>query len=212
FLPVAISLMVTFESSIMMLGLPAEIYVYGAQWWISTIGYLCAKVLSMFIMVPLIHPLKITSAYEYLLLRFNSTGVRLLGTVLGMLSYTWYMGIVLFGPAIALEAVTGFPLWGSIFIVAFVAVIYTTIGGLKAVVWTDVFQALGTMDVGSPSKVWEIASKGGRVNFFNFDPDPRVRHTFWNLFFGSLMRGLAFCFSQATIQRIGATNSRREAT
>ena len=64
FLPVAISLMVSFESSIMMLGLPAEMYVYGVQWWFSCVGYLVAHFLSIFIMVPLLHPLKITSAYE----------------------------------------------------------------------------------------------------------------------------------------------------
>ncbi|KAK7477611.1 hypothetical protein BaRGS_00031159 [Batillaria attramentaria] len=223
FLPVAISLMVSFESSIMMLGMPAEAYVYGIQLWWSCMGYMVSQFLSVIIMVPLLHPLRITSAYEYLQYRFNSTGVRLLGTVLGMLTYVWYMGIVLFGPAIALEAVTGFPQWGSIFVVAFVAVIYTSIGGLKAVIWTDVFQAFvmyagmlavlikGTSDAGGPSKVWEIASKGGRLNFFNFDFDPRVRHTFWNLFFGSIIRGFGLAFNQSTVQRVSATKTQREA-
>ena len=64
FLPVAISLMVSFESSIMMLGLPAEMYVYGVQWWLSCLGYLVSQMLSIIIMVPLLHPLRITSAYE----------------------------------------------------------------------------------------------------------------------------------------------------
>ncbi|KAK7090456.1 hypothetical protein V1264_010250 [Littorina saxatilis] len=223
FLPVAISLMVSFESSIMMLGLPAEAYVYGIQWWISTVGFLVSQVASVFIVVPLLHPLKITSAYEYLQFRFNSRAVRLLGSFLGILTNIWYMGIVLFGPAIALEAVTGFSQWGSIFVVAFVAVVYTTIGGLKAVIWTDVFQAFvmyagmfailikGTIDVGSPAKVWEIAREGGRLNFFNFDIDPRTRHTFWNLFVGTIIRGFGLAFNQSTIQRISSTKSEKEA-
>ncbi|KAK7477614.1 hypothetical protein BaRGS_00031162 [Batillaria attramentaria] len=217
FIPVAISLMVSFESSIMMLGLPAEAYVYGIQWWWSCVGFLVAQLLSIIMLVPLIHPLQITSAYEYLQFRFNSTAVRLLGTALGMLTYVWYMGIVLFGPAIALEAVTGFPQWGSIFVIAFVAVIYTSIGGLKAVIWTDVFQAFvmyagmlavlikGTIDVGGPSKVWEVASAGG------FDPDPTVRHTFWALFFGSAIRGFGLAFNQSTVQRVSATKTQKEA-
>ncbi|PVD18323.1 hypothetical protein C0Q70_20872 [Pomacea canaliculata] len=188
FIPVAISLMVSFESSIMMLGLPAEMYVYGVQWWISCVGFMISQILSVIIMVPLLHPLKITSAYEYLHLRFNSTAVRLLGTFLGMLTYTWYMGIVLFGPAIALEAVTGFPQWSSIFVIALVAVIYTSIGGLKAVIWTDVFQCFvmyaGMISIlvkvyslssvrrvpltlEGPAKVWDIAREGGRLQFFN---------------------------------------------
>ncbi|KAK3095438.1 hypothetical protein FSP39_014685 [Pinctada imbricata] len=104
-LPVAISLMVSFESSIMMLGLPAEIYTYGIQWIMAIIGLFVADMASVKIMVPLIYPLKITSAYEYLELRFKSRAVRLLGTFLGIMHYVFYMGIVLFGPAIALEAV-----------------------------------------------------------------------------------------------------------
>ena len=64
FLPVAISLLVSFESSIMMLGVPAEIYVYGIQWWISVWGFLISQLISITIVVPLIHPLKLTSIYE----------------------------------------------------------------------------------------------------------------------------------------------------
>lgn len=216
-LPVAISLMVSFESSIMMLGTPAEVYVYGLQWLMGNLGFFIANILSIIIVVPLVHPLKITSAYEYLELRFDSHAVRILGTVLGILSYTAYMGIVLFGPAIALEAVTGFPQWGSIVSVAAASVIYTSIGGLKAVIWTDVFQCAvmfagffavlikGTMQIGGIGKTWEIAYEKGRVNLFNFDPDPTVRHTFWSLFIGSIIRGFGLVFNQSSIQRISST-------
>lgn len=63
-LPVAISLLVSFESSIMMLGTPAEIYRYGIQWIWANLGFFCANLLAIKVMVPLIHPLKITSANE----------------------------------------------------------------------------------------------------------------------------------------------------
>ncbi|XP_035825117.1 sodium-coupled monocarboxylate transporter 1 [Aplysia californica] len=219
FLPVAISLLVSFESSIMMLGLPAEGYVYGIQYVMGSAGFFISQLLSVFIMVPLLHPLRITSAYEYLEYRFNSRAVRLLGTFLGMLGYIWYMGIVLFGPAVALEAVTGFPLWSSIFVISLVSVIYTSIGGIKAVIWTDVFQSVvmfagmfsviikATIDVGGPAKVWKIAEAGGRLEFFNFDPDPTTRHTFWNLFVGSIIRGFGLVFNQSTVQRISSTKT-----
>ncbi|CAG5131129.1 unnamed protein product [Candidula unifasciata] len=223
FIPVAISLMVSFESSIMMLGLPAEAYVYGIQIIFSSCGFLISNLLSIHIVVPLLHPLKITSAYEYLELRFRSRSVRLVGTLMGMLTYIWYMGIVLFGPAVALEAVTDFPLWSSIFIIELVAVIYTAFGGLKAVIWTDVFQAFvmfagifailikGTIDAGGPTAVWDTAYKGGRLNFFNFDPDPRTRHTFWNLFLGAIVRGFGLGFNQSTVQRISSTKTINDA-
>ncbi|KAK7477609.1 hypothetical protein BaRGS_00031157 [Batillaria attramentaria] len=223
FLPVAISLLVSNESSVMMLGLPAEAYVYGIQWIFSAVGTCVCQLLSVFIIVPLMHPLKITSIYEYLQYRFNSTAVRLLGTVLGMLNNVWYMGIVLFGPAIALEPVTGFSKLGCMISMAAIAVVYTSIGGFKAVVWTDVFQSIvmylgmlailikGTVSVGSPAKVWEVADKGGRMNFFNFDFDPTVRHTFWTLFFATILRATGTVFSQATVQRISSTKTQREA-
>ncbi|CAG5120139.1 unnamed protein product, partial [Candidula unifasciata] len=135
----------------------------------------------------------------------------------------WYMGIVLFGPAVALEAVTDFPLWSSIFIIELVAVIYTAFGGLKAVIWTDVFQAFvmfagifailikGTIDAGGPKAVWDTAYAGGRLNFFNFDPDPRTRHTFWNLFVGAIVRGFGLGFNQSTVQRISSTKTQTDA-
>lgn len=64
FLPVAISLVVSFESSIMMLGTPAEIYQNGIQWLWADIGFFCANVFSVQFMVPMLHPLRITSANE----------------------------------------------------------------------------------------------------------------------------------------------------
>ncbi|XP_071086332.1 sodium-coupled monocarboxylate transporter 1-like [Haliotis cracherodii] len=223
FLPVAVSLMVSFESSIMMLGTPAEVYVYGAQVWIALFGFLASFLICRVLMIPLIHPLKITSAYEYLDGRFKSRHVRHVGTTLGILTYVFYMGIVLFGPAIALEAVTGFPQSGSIFLVAAAAIMYTAMGGLKAVIWTDVFQALvmfagmfaiiikGTMDAGGIKTVWTTAAKGGRLNFFNFDMDPTVRHTFWGLFLGTFARSSGLIFNQSTIQRVCSTPTLAEA-
>ncbi|KAH3807555.1 hypothetical protein DPMN_135900 [Dreissena polymorpha] len=198
-------------------------YVYGLQWVVGNAGLLLANILSVFVVVPLIHPLKITSAYEYLELRFESRLVRTIATSIGILGTIVYMGIVLFGPAIALEAVTGLPQWTSIVLVAVASVIYTAIGGLKAVIWTDVFQAFvmfagffavlikGTVQIGGIGKTWEIAYDKGRVNLFNFDPDPTVRHTFWNLFLGNLIRGFGLVFNQSSIQRISSTPTIRAA-
>ncbi|GFR80283.1 sodium-coupled monocarboxylate transporter 1 [Elysia marginata] len=64
FLPTAISLLVSFESSIMMLGLPAETYVYGLQFAWFTAGMFCSQLLAVSVIVPMFHPLRITSAYE----------------------------------------------------------------------------------------------------------------------------------------------------
>ena len=50
------------------------------------------------------------------------------------------MGVTVFAPATAVEAVSGFPAWGSIIVISALATAYTTLGGLRGVIWTDVFQ------------------------------------------------------------------------
>merc|ERR1712110_1280902 len=69
----------------------------------------------------------------------------------------------------------------------------------------------GTMDVGGVAEVWNMAYEGGRLNFFNFSTDLRTRHTFWNLFVGSFIRGFGMVFNQATIQRISSTKTMKQA-
>lgn len=63
-LPVTLSLIVSFESSIMMLAYPAEVYTYGIMFLLTSLGFMFATLLATRIVVPLIHPLKITSVYE----------------------------------------------------------------------------------------------------------------------------------------------------
>ncbi|XP_069104339.1 sodium-coupled monocarboxylate transporter 1-like [Argopecten irradians] len=215
-IPVALSLMVTYESSITMLGFPAEVYVHGIMYWWSLLSFLFANLIGVLIWVPLIHPLKVTSVYQYLELRYKSRGIRLLGTCVSGLGTIFYMGSVLYGPAIALDAVTEFPVWASITLVATVSAVYTAIGGIKAVVWTDVFQCLimligmvsvliqGTLYAGGSANMFKINDNNGRLNFFNFNPDPFVRHTFWGLVIGSTVQITGMIFRQSSVQRISS--------
>ena len=53
-----------------------------------------------------------------------------------------YTAIVVYGPALALETVTGLDRWTAVWASGAVCIFYTTIGGLKAVVWTDTLQIL----------------------------------------------------------------------
>lgn len=80
------------------------------------------------------------SSNEYLERRF-SPGLRTLGCFLVSLQYILYMAVVIYAPSIALEAVSGVPKEGTIIVTGLVCTFYTTLGGMKAVIWTDVFQA-----------------------------------------------------------------------
>ena len=88
--------------------------------------------------------------------------------------------------------ITAWPFWISVLLTGLAATVYTTLGGMKAVIWTDSLQflvlcggillilgfAIAEVPGGFPA-AWEHASKAGRTRFLNFDLDPTVRITFW---------------------------------
>ena len=90
--PVCLSLFVTFQSAISLIGKPADAYSTGAMTMYISYGVAIAYLLGYFIVVPLFYPLHLTSVYEYLDMRFQSTAVRLLGTCIGMLQTVSAMG------------------------------------------------------------------------------------------------------------------------
>ena len=90
--------------------------------------------------LPVYDSLQVTTSYEYLELRF-SKAVRLLASSCFTLQMVLYMAIVVYAPALALSQVTGFQLDIACAVIFIVCIFYTAIGGIKAVMWTDTFQA-----------------------------------------------------------------------
>ena len=93
---------------------------------------------------------------------------------------------------------------------------------MKAVIWTDVFQAgvmllglivvliVGTMEVGGFGTVFERAEKGQRLKVFDFNPDPRIRNTFWTLSIGGAFTAMpVWTVSQTAVQRFLSAKSLR---
>ncbi|XP_009990933.1 PREDICTED: sodium/iodide cotransporter-like, partial [Tauraco erythrolophus] len=103
FLPVALSLLATFQSAVAILGVPAEIYNFGTEYWFLGCSYFLGLVIPAHVFIPVFYRLRITSTYEYLELRFNKT-VRIFGTVTFIFQMVIYMGVVLYAPALALNA------------------------------------------------------------------------------------------------------------
>ncbi|XP_052084969.1 sodium-coupled monocarboxylate transporter 1-like [Mytilus californianus] len=223
-IPVAISILVSFMSAILILGTPAEMYTQGTQYFVYLFGMILAVILASQLFVPLLYPLNLTSSFEYLEKRFDSKAAKLTGTIMMILQQVIYMGIASFAPSTALEAVTGFPTWATIVTVGLVSTLYTFLGGMKAVVWTDVFQSLvmiagllaiviqGVIEVGSMSDVWAINDKWGRIDFFDFNPDPTQRHSFWSLIVGGMVGWTAtYGVNQASVQRYCSVPTLRKA-
>ncbi|XP_064411531.1 solute carrier family 5 member 6a [Latimeria chalumnae] len=221
--PVALSLLATFQSAVAILGVPAEIYKSGTEYWFLGCSYFIGLLIPAHIFLPLFYRLHLTSAYEYLELRFNKT-VRICGTLTFIFQMVIYMGVVLYAPALALNAVTGVNLWGAVLAIGLVCMLYTTLGGLKAVIWTDVFQTavmfvgqlsviiVGSVKVGGMGEVWRIAKENGKISGIDLNPDPFEHHTFWTLAVGGVFMMIAlYGVNQAQVQRYLSSRTEREA-
>uniref|UniRef100_A0A8C7YAZ7 Sodium-dependent multivitamin transporter n=1 Tax=Oryzias sinensis TaxID=183150 RepID=A0A8C7YAZ7_9TELE len=222
-LPVSLSLLATFQSAVAILGAPSEVYAFGTQYWFLGCSYFLGLLIPAHVFIPVFYRLRLSSAYEYLELRFNHT-VRVCGTVTFIFQMVVYMGVVLYAPALALNAVTGFDLWGAVLAMGLVCTLYTALGGLKAVIWTDVFQTVvmfagqlavivvGANQAGGMAEVWRKAMNGSRISGLDLNPDPLQRHTFWTLGVGGVFLMLAlYGVNQAQVQRYLSSRSEKEA-
>ncbi|XP_051581128.1 solute carrier family 5 member 6a isoform X1 [Myxocyprinus asiaticus] len=222
-LPVSLSLLATFQSAVAILGAPSEIYTHGTQYWFLGCSYFLGLLIPAHIFIPVFYRLRLSSAYQYLELRFSKS-VRICGTLTFIFQMVIYMGVVLYAPALALNAVTGFDLWGAVLAMGLVCTLYTALGGLKAVIWTDVFQTIvmfagqlaviivGTHQAGGIAEVWRKAQNGSRISGLDLNPDPLERHTFWTLGVGGVFLMLAlYGVNQAQVQRYLSSRTEKEA-
>lgn len=222
-LPLSLSLMATFQSAVAIIGTPAEVYAHGTQYWFIGCSYVLGLLIPAHIFIPLFYRLHLTSVYQYLELRFCKA-VRICGTVTFIFQMVIYMGVGIYTPALALNAVTGFHLWGAVLATGLVCTLYTALGGLKAVVWTDVFQTVvmftgqlaviivGVRQAGGLSEAWGKVRDGGRISGIDLNPDPTVRHTFWTLAVGGVFLMLSlYGVNQAQVQRYLSSRTEREA-
>ncbi|XP_065672818.1 sodium-coupled monocarboxylate transporter 1 isoform X5 [Hydra vulgaris] len=221
--PLFVSFFATYLSAIAITGMSSEVFTYGIQYVNICFSYPLVILVCVVIILPIMYNLKVVSANEYLEKRF-SRGVRFLGCLLFLLQYVLYVSLVLYAPSLALESVAKVPLSATIISTGVVCTFYTALGGMKAVIWTDVFQAvmmlaglfavciIGVMEVGGLSKVFEIAAKGERLIFFDFNPDPTVRSTFWTLTIGATFTAIpVWTVSQPAVQRFQAAKSLSDA-
>lgn len=220
--PVALSLLASFMSAITLLGTPAEIAKFGTLYWMIWLSYCLVIPVSAYIFVPIFYDLELTSVFEYLELRF-SKGVRVYAALVYIFQMVLYLSLVLYAPCLALSVVTGLNKWIAVFSVGVVCTFYTTIGGMKAVMWTDVVQIFlmflglvgviikGSYDYGGFANIWNTMYENDRIEFWNPDPNPLTRHSIWSLVIGGFFTWLAiYGVNQAQIQRALCTPTCRQ--
>lgn len=212
-LPVAFSLMASFVTAISMFGLSSEVYTRGTQFSIIIISYVIATPVIGYLYLPVFFKLGNLSLYEYLEIRFGRL-TRVITSLAFSIQMIFYMAIVLYVPALTLEAVTGLPQSASILLVGLVCVFYSTMGGIKAVIITDLLQSIlmyasviavvgvAWYETGGLSEIWDISNRYGRINFGNFNIDPTVRHSWLSILVGGSFTQISlYAVNQTQIQR-----------
>jgi SSS family transporter len=128
----------------------------------------------------------------------------------------------MYGPATSLALLSRLDEKLCVGLLGFIGTFYTAIGGIRGVIWNDLFQALvmftslftivfkGVYDAGGLAALWEANRAGGRLNLLNFDPDPFIRQSVWSLVIGQFIyTTICFSFDQQMIQRFQASKSKQ---
>ncbi len=138
-LAVGLSMFATLLSTVTYLGTPGEIVRNGIGMFTANLALPFSFVFIFWVIVPFFMRLRLTSAYEFLEWRFNYP-TRLLGAILFILLRFGWMGVVVYTSSMAINAMTDIPIEYIIAVVGLFATVYTAIGGIRAVIWTDVIQ------------------------------------------------------------------------
>lgn len=162
--------------------------------------------------------------FEYFEMRFRSKNVRLIGMACYVIRTLFGTSLYIYGPGSALNAITGLDERISIAIIGLIATVYTAIGGLKAVIWTDFYQTIimmlclivivckGLYDIGGFENMWQINIHGERLQLFDFNPDPFIRQSFWSQFIGFIfVLSLFYSVDHQMIQRFQASKNKKTA-
>ncbi|MGA7305873.1 MAG: sodium:solute symporter [Rhodothermales bacterium] len=220
---VGFSLYATGTSAVSFMAIPAKSYATDWLYWAqNVVGFLAIIPVAM-IIVPLIRRLNITSTYEYLEMRFH-VAVRLMGSVLNVVYQLGArMSVVLFLPALALSAVTGVDVVPSILIMGVIATLYTALGGIKAVIWTDVVQVivlfggallcLGiivTSIDGGLSGLMKVVAADHKTRVFDFRFDLTIPSV-WLFLIAASADMITWPRDQVMVQRVLSTKSDKEA-
>lgn len=166
-------------SAITFMAIPAT--AFGSDWrrFAGSLMAMPVFVIVIYYFLPRFRRLNITTAYEYLEQRFSRT-IRLFASALFILFQIGRMGIVLLLPAIALAAVTPIPTHFCIALMGVLATGYTALGGISAVIWTDVLQVivliggalacllLAVSGAGGFDAAWSAAAAAEKLHIFDW--------------------------------------------
>ncbi len=210
-------------SAITFMAIPAKTFAADWLYFPLVIGAIIMTPVIIKCFIPFYRRLNVTSAYEYLELRFGLTA-RLIGTATFTVMHVGRLAIVILLPSLAMYAASGMNVFACIMIMGTLATLYTMLGGIEAVIWADVVQVIillasavicfivivSNVDGGAIA-VFSIGMESQKFNLINWDFD-LTKVTFIVLIL-NFMSGIGgpYATDQSVVQRYLTTKDEKTA-
>ncbi len=220
---VGFSLFAAFLSCISFLGLPGKAYISNWNAFVFSLSIPIAAIFSVRFFVPLYRGLGSISAYHYLEVRFG-VWASVYASVCYILTKVMHTGAILLLLALPLNALFGWNIQTIIIVTGITVTLYSMLGGIQAVIWTDAIQGMiliiGAVVAaliltfsmpGGPSQLFEIAAANNKFSLGSFGSS-LTDSTFWVvLMYGFFMNLQNFGIDQNNVQRYMTTGTEKEA-
>jgi len=227
------SMIATEISALTFIGVPGAVYAAGGDWTYLQwgIGSIVARLAVAYWLVPLYYEKEIYSPYDFMGDRLGE-GVRRLVTGLFSLGAIFGQSVRVLVTAIILQVVTGLDAWVCIVAIGSVAVLWTFMGGMQTVIWTDVMQfclfifggflalgmlvyQLGWSDIVAMNQVMEAGKHVDKLRWLDFTTpfeDPKLEYTMWVALLAMPFQNFAaFGVDQLNTQRMFCCGGVKEA-
>lgn len=220
---ITMSIFATFVSSISYLALPGSAYLKDWNAFVFSLSLPLAAIISVKVFVPLYRKVNSPSAYTYLEQRFGPWA-RIYASTSYFLTQLMRIGTILYLLALTINSIFGWNIAIVIIITGIIVMIYSILGGIQAVVWTDAIQGiililgafvctgylLFSMPEG-PGQMLEIAARHHKFSLGGFSLD-LSKSTFWVVMvYGIFINLQNFGIDQNFVQRYIASKSDRDA-
>ncbi|HEV8441563.1 MAG TPA: sodium/solute symporter [Methylomirabilota bacterium] len=179
-----LSFLATEISAVTIISVPATAYSENWEYGQFFIGSSLAKFAVALLFIPAFYRYDCTTIYEFLEHRFGRSS-QVTGSIFFFVTRLLGSGVRLMAACVAVAVLVGWPLPVTIALFSVVSIVYIALGGVKAVVWTNVFQAstfllggaltvvfLATTIDGGLTAMFHTAAEAGRLNLINWGPGP----------------------------------------
>src|SRR3954463_13572203 len=203
---IGLSVMATQMSAVTLVGTTGQAYLTGLRFIQFYFGLPLAMIILSVTVVPFFTRARVYTAYEYLEQRFD-VRVRSLASFLFLAGRALALGVTLSAPAVVMSSILGWTLPVTVFAICVPMILYTTIGGVQAVAWTDVKQMFivvfgmscavvillyGILQHVSFGQALHLAGATGRLHAIDFNVNLTERYTFWSGMIGGLFLMLSY--------------------